>query len=157
MFQKLRDSSLVDSSVLWHGFHPHRIRLNEYFYRHLPMKVPDEDLAECVFGTMSLVVDAGSFPDVPLDVDYLETFVYDLFSDLESFLQVFSSSITDCSTIYFVQNQAWLFRWLSCFYPGIFPSIIFSTMLFLILFSSFLTGCDFESWWISCSSSWTFC
>ena len=43
------------------------------------MEVPDEDLAECVFGTMSLVVDAGSIPDLPLDVDYLETFMYDLF------------------------------------------------------------------------------
>ena len=70
------------------------------------MEVPNEDLAECVFGTMSLVVDAGSIPGVPLDVDYLETFMYDLFSDLESFLQVFSSSIPYCSTIYFVQNQA---------------------------------------------------
>ena len=57
------------------------------------MEVPDEDLAECVFRIMSLVRDAGSIPDVPLD---LETFM--LFSDLESFLQVISSSITYCST-----------------------------------------------------------
>ena len=65
LFQKLRDSRLVDSSV-W-----------SLLYN--SSEVPDEDHAECIFGAMSLVVDAGSTLDVPLDVDYLETFMYDLF------------------------------------------------------------------------------
>ena len=41
--------------------------------------VPDEDHAECIFSAISLVMDAGSTLDVPLDVDYLDTFIYDLF------------------------------------------------------------------------------
>ena len=64
MFQKLRDSRLVDSSV-WSLYDS--------------SDVPVEYHAECIFGVMSLVVDAGSILDVPLDVDYLETFMYDLF------------------------------------------------------------------------------
>ena len=64
MFQKLRDSRHVDSSV-WSLLYD-------------SSEVPDEDHAECIFSAISLVRDAGSTLDVPLDVNYLETFMYDL-------------------------------------------------------------------------------
>ena len=65
MLQKLRESRLVDSSV-W-----------SLLYN--SSEVPDEDHAECIFSAISLVMNAGSTLDVPLDVDYLDTFMYDLF------------------------------------------------------------------------------
>ena len=65
MFQKLRDSRLVDLSV--------------WSFLYDSSEVSDEDHAECIFGAMSLVMDAGSTLNVPLDVDHLEAFMYDLF------------------------------------------------------------------------------
>lgn len=77
---------------------PHRIRLNEYFYRRFSSEVPMDDQAERVFGAMSLVVDAGSIPDVPLDVNYLESFLYEFFPGLETFLRQVSPTIRPFTT-----------------------------------------------------------
>ena len=75
------------------GSDPHRIRLNEYFYRRLSLDVAADDQADCIFGVMSLVVDAGSIPDVPLDVNYLESFMYEFFPSLEAFLRQVSPTV----------------------------------------------------------------
>ena len=56
LFQKLRASRLIDSSV-WSLLYD-------------SSEVPDEDHAECIFWAISLVMDAGST---------LDTFMYDLF------------------------------------------------------------------------------
>ena len=76
------------------GSHPHRIRLNEYMYRRLPEAMTEEEQYDCVFGVMSLIVDAGSLPNVPLKKEYLEGFMYELFPDLEHFLRMVSPTIS---------------------------------------------------------------
>ena len=68
---------------------PHRIRLNEYFYRRLSQELPADQLHDAVFGAMALVVDAGSL-NVSMEVDHLESFMYDLFPGLEDFLRMVS-------------------------------------------------------------------
>ena len=75
------------------GSHPHRIRLNEYMYRQLPELLSLDDQYECVFGAMSLVVDAGSLVDVPLEKSYLEEFMFGLFPNLDEFLAMVSPTI----------------------------------------------------------------
>ena len=80
------------------GSDPHRIRLNEYLYRRLSLEVDTADHADCVFGVMSLIVDAGSIPDVPLDVDYLESFMYEFFPGLETFLRQVSPTVRPFTT-----------------------------------------------------------
>ena len=76
------------------GSHPHRVRINEYFYRRFPDAMSESDQIDCVFGAMSLVVDAGSLPNVPLESSYLVQFMDDLFPGLESFLRMVSPSIS---------------------------------------------------------------
>ena len=68
----------------------HRIRLNEYMYRRLPEEISSENQADCVFGAMALVIDAGSLPNVPMEVGHLESFMYDLFPGLEAFMRMVS-------------------------------------------------------------------
>ena len=83
--------------TLLHEFmssHPHRIRLNEYMYRRLSDALPLDEQYDCIFGAMSLVVDAGSLPNVPLESTYLEEFMYGLFPDLEGFLRMVNPGLS---------------------------------------------------------------
>ena len=87
--------------TLLHDFmssHPHRIRLNEYMYRRLPDALSLDEQYDCVFGAMSLVVDAGSLPNVPLESTYLEEFMYELFPDLENFLRLVNPCLNPFTT-----------------------------------------------------------
>ena len=112
---------------------PLRIRLNEYFYRRLSTEVSVDDQADCVFGAMSLIIDAGSIPDVPLDVDYLESFLYEFFPNLETFLRQVSPTVRPFATaaIDLVQFSEYL--------TSIQVFIFACSMLFHVFFS-FLIG-----------------
>ena len=78
--------------------HPHRIRLNEYMYRRLPNALTLEEQYDCVFGAMSLVVDAGSLPNVPLESSYLDEFMFELFPGLEEFLRMVTPTLNPFTT-----------------------------------------------------------
>lgn len=92
----------------------HRIRLNEYMFRHLdravqygglpgvnldssapPLPMTHDELIkereDRVFGAISLFVDAGS-TSAFLDHDYISTFMFDLFPGLETFLRMVNPS-----------------------------------------------------------------
>ena len=79
------------------GSSAHKIRLNEFLFRHLEASVMSElgDLShaelqqECedrVFGALSLIIDMGSVSAF-MSSDDLEAFMYDLFPGLDVFLR----------------------------------------------------------------------
>ena len=66
----------------------HRIRLNEYMYRRLPLELSSlDEQRSSVLGAYALLIDVGSDVDAVITLEYLEEFMYDLFPGLRDFLR----------------------------------------------------------------------
>ena len=75
-------SGFIDSEA-------HMIRLNDYMFNHLSEHVPAaKDQRDCVFGAIALLVDIGSATDPEVEIDFLETVLYNLFPGLKEFLRL---------------------------------------------------------------------
>ena len=66
---------------------PHRVRLNEYFYREFSVRVPQSAIQEeSVIGLIAVMIDAGSVPNAVMEHLALADLVYSIFPGLDDFM-----------------------------------------------------------------------